>query len=349
MHALIEIQGRRIGTDEPAYIIAELSANHGQSFDTAVELIRAAHEAGADAIKLQTYTADTLTIDCDREEFLIKGTVWDGQNLYNLYRQAHTPWRWQPQLKTIANQLGLTLFSTPFDHSSVEFLEQMDVPAYKIASFEIGDTSLLKRVAQTGKPVIVSTGMAEKSEIDLAMTTLLNHGASQVALLKCTSAYPVPPDSMNLRTIPDMIRTYQVPCGLSDHTLTHAAAMASVCLGGSIIEKHITLSRDDGGPDSAFSLEPTEFKRMVQAVRSIEATLGHVHYGPNSSDKSSRCFRRSLFVVKDIAAGEKFRDDNIRSIRPGQGIEPRFLEEILGKTAKSDVARGTPLAWHHVA
>ena len=344
------INGRLIGAGQRTYIIAELSANHCHSFEQACEIVQLAKSAGADAIKLQTYTADTITIDCEREPFIIQyGTVWDGQRLYDLYDQAHTPWDWQPKLKKLANDIGLDLFSSPFDNSAVDFLETMEVPAYKVASFEIVDTGLLKRIAQTGKPTIVSTGMSTLEEIDRAVQTLKDNGCPQIALLKCTSAYPAPPESMNLQTIPELARRFGVPVGLSDHTLTHESAIASVALGGCIIEKHLTRSRKDGGPDAGFSLEPNEFAEMVQSVRTTELALGHAKFGPSSSDAGNRSFRRSLFVVAKIRQGEEFTEENVRSIRPGQGLEPRFLDEVLGKTATQDVERGTPLAWKHVA
>ena len=344
------INGRPIGNGHKTYIIAELSANHGQSFDRACSLVRFAKEAGADAVKLQTYTADTLTIDCDQDHFRIQqNTIWDGQRLYDLYHEAHTPWEWQPKLKKIANDLGLDLFASPFDDSAVDFLETLDVPAYKVASFEIVDTGLLKRIAATGKPVIVSTGMSTVEEIERAINTLRDHGCPQIALLKCTSAYPAPPESMNLRTIPDLVLRFGLPVGLSDHTLTHESAIASVALGGCIIEKHLTASRADGGPDGSFSLEPAEFAEMVKSVRNTELALGRARYGPTSSDAANRSFRRSLFVVKNVNRGEAFTSDNIRSIRPGQGLEPRFMDDVIGKTATEDIERGTPLNWKHVA
>lgn len=348
LNSTIKIGNTQIGARQPAFIIAEISANHCGSFNRAVELIHAAKYAGADAVKLQTYTADTLTIDCDKPEFLIEGTVWNGQKLYDLYNDAHTPWDWQPKLKTIANEIGIELFSSPFDLSAVDFLQQMNVPAFKIASFEIGDVELLSAVAKTGKPVILSTGMAELEEIDFAVETLWQNGAVDIAVLKCTSAYPSPPESMNINTIEAMVARYGCPCGLSDHSLTHDAAIASVCVGGSIIEKHLTLSRQDGGPDAAFSLEPLEFAELVNRVRSVEKALGSVQFGPCDSDRSNRVFRRSLFVVKDVEAGETFTGENVRSIRPGHGLEPRFFSEVVGKTAIRAIKRGTPLGWEHV-
>lgn len=349
LETTFEIGNAQIGAGNPTFVIAEISANHCGNLKRAIQLIYAAKFAGADAVKLQTYTADTLTIDCERPEFLIKGTIWDGQKLYDLYNEAHTPWHWQPELKAKADEIGIQLFSSPFDSSAVRFLQQMDVPAYKIASFEIGDVDLLRAVAQTGKPVIVSTGMAEPEEIEFAIETLRKNDVTQIALLKCTSAYPAPAESMNVRTVRAMIDQFGCPCGLSDHSLDHDAAVASVCLGGSIIEKHLTLSRDDGGPDAAFSLEPLEFAEMVERVRAAERVLGKVQFGSSDSDKSNRVFRRSLFIVEDVAAGELFTRENVRSIRPGYGLEPKFFEQIIGGRATRDLKRGTPLAWDHVA
>ncbi len=345
MSPFIEINGRRIGPGEPVYIIAEISANHGQSFAQAVELIRAAKSCGADAVKLQTYTADTLTLDCDKEHFKIRGTLWDGRTLHELYREAFTPWEWQPRLKKIAESLGLTLFSTPFDASAVDFLQAMEVPAHKIASFESCDIGLLRKVAATGKPVIASTGMATLAEIDEMVRTLRAGGAEQIALLKCTSAYPAPPEEMNLRTIPHLAEAFAAPVGLSDHTLGAIAPVTAVALGACIIEKHFTRARAAGGPDSAFSLEPREFRAMVEGVRDAERMLGRIDYGLTPAEEKSRAFRRSLFVTADMRAGELFTRDNLRSIRPSGGLHTRHLEEVLGRAASRDIERGTPLSW----
>jgi len=346
MSSFISINERKIGAGAPTYIIAELSGNHHQDFNQAVSLIHTAKEAGADAVKLQTYTPDTITIDCDTEYFRIKkGTIWAGKNLYKLYGVAYTPWEWQPELKKIANDLGLDLFSTPFDHSAVEFLKKMDVPAYKIASFEIVDIPLIQKVAQTGKPVILSTGMASLAEIDEAVRTIKTEGNNQIALLKCTSAYPAIPEEMNLKTIPHLAEAFQVPVGLSDHTLGIAVPVAAVALGARIVEKHFTISRSTPGPDSAFSLEPHEFRAMVDAVRQTEKALGTVNYSVTEHEKASRVFRRSLFAIEDIAEGEIFTERNIRSIRPGYGLSPKYLHEILGKKAIVNICRGTPLQW----
>jgi pseudaminic acid synthase len=345
---LIKIKNRMIGKGFPVYIIAEMSANHGGDFERAVKIIQAAKEAGADAVKLQTYTPDTLTINCDNEFFQIKGTLWEGKNLYELYREAYTPWDWQPRLKKIANDIGLDLFSTPFDDTAVEFLEEMGVPAYKIASFELVDLPLILRVAQTGKPIIMSTGMATLNEIEKAVQTAREAGTTQIALLKCSSAYPAPPEEMNLKTIPHLSETFDVPSGLSDHTMGIAVPMAAVALGASIIEKHFTLSRSFIGPDSAFSLEPEEFKEMVKAVRTVEKALGKVNYELTGKEKESIVFRRSLFVVKDIKKDEVFTRKNIRSIRPGHGLSPKYYQDILDRKASKEIKRGTPLSWNLV-
>ncbi|MFZ5775049.1 MAG: pseudaminic acid synthase [Thermodesulfobacteriota bacterium] len=346
--AEITINGRVIGPGHPVYVIAEMSANHGQDFDQAARIIAAAKEAGADAVKLQTYTPDTITIACDREHFRIQGTIWNGRTLHDLYAEAYTPWEWQPRLKKIADELGITLFSTPFDVSAVEFLENMDVLAHKVASFELVDTELLEKIGATGKPVIMSTGMASLAEIDEAVATLRRAGAGGIALLKCTSAYPAAPASMNLRTIPHLAQGFGVVAGLSDHTTGLAAPVAAVALGASIIEKHFTLDRSTGGPDSAFSLEPDEFAAMVNAVREAEQALGRVSYDLTEAEQKSRAFRRSLFAVADIRAGELLTPQNVRSIRPGHGLAPKHLASVLGRRASRDIGRGTPLAWELV-
>ena len=339
----IKIGRRIVGPNEPCYIVAEMSANHGQNFEDAVQIVRAAKEAGADAIKLQTYTPDTITINCDTEPFLIKGTLWEGRKLYELYGEACTPWEWQPKLKQVANDLGLDCFSTPFDSTAVDFLEKMDVPAHKIASFELVDLPLIRKVACTGKPVIISTGMAVLSEIEDAVRAVEEAGGNQLALLKCTSSYPASPEEMNLRTIPHLTEVFNVPVGLSDHTLGTTVPLVAVALGACIVEKHFTLSRSVPGPDSAFSLEPQEFKTMVNGIRMVEKTLGHVYYGVSEQEAKSRVFRRSLFVVKDIAAGEIFSEENVRSIRPGHGLPPKYINEVLGRRSTRDIMRGTPL------
>ncbi|MGH9463437.1 MAG: pseudaminic acid synthase [Vicinamibacteria bacterium] len=344
----VKISGRVIGPGHPTYIVAELSANHNQSLAEAIELVKLAKEAGADAVKLQTYRPDTITIDCDTEYFRIKGTPWAGRTLYELYAEACTPWDWHPRLNELADQLDLHLFSSPFDHSAVRFLEKMNVPAYKVASFENIDLPLLRCVAKTGKPVILSTGMATLAEIDEAVRTIREAGGKEVALLKCVSAYPALPEEMNLRTIQSLAEVFGVPAGLSDHTLGISVPVAAVALGASIIEKHFTKTRAVSGPDSAFSLEPQEFRAMVDAIRTAEKAIGEVTYGVSAREKESRALRRSLFVVRNMAAGEVFNEDNVRSIRPGHGLHPRYLEKVLGRRATRDVARGTPLDWELV-
>lgn len=342
---VLTIADRRIGPGEPAYIIAEMSANHGRDFDRAVRILEAARAAGADAVKLQTYTPDTLTIDCDREWFRIRGTIWEGRTLYELYGEAFTPWEWQPRLKEIAAGMGLALFSTPFDPSAVDFLEAMAVPAHKVASFELVDLPLLRRIASTRKPVIVSTGMATLAEIDEAVRTLRQAGGAEIALLKCTSAYPAPASAMHLRTIPHLAEAFGVVAGLSDHSTGIAVPVAAVALGASIVEKHLTLERAAGGPDSAFSLEPDEFAEMVRAIRQAEQALGEVAYGGGHGEEASRILRRSLFVVRDMKKGEPFTPENVRSIRPGHGLAPGFLDLVTGRRAGRDIERGTPLSW----
>ncbi len=340
------INSHKIGGGKPTYIIAELSANHNQSYERSVELIHAAYEAGADAIKLQTYTPETITIDARGPLFThSQDSLWSNKNLYDLYSEAYTPWEWQPELKKIADGIGITLFSTPFDPTSVDFLETLNVPAYKIASFEIVDLPLIRYIAEQGKPIILSTGMATLTEIDEAVRTIREAGNDQIALLKCTSAYPAPPAEMNLRTIPHLAGAFGMPAGLSDHTLGIAVPVAAVALGACIIEKHFTLSRADPGPDSAFSLEPHEFRAMVDAVREVEAALGTVSYDASEREKASRVFRRSLFVVKDVEAGEEFTEENVRSIRPGYGLPPKYLSMAVGRRAKRRIARGTPVDW----
>ena len=344
----IKIGNKTIGPGNPTYVIAEMSANHGQSFDQAVAIVRAANDAGADAVKLQTYTPDTMTIACDRPEFQIKGTIWEGRNLHALYREAYTPWDWQPRLRAAAREIGIELFSSPFDSSAVDFLESMNVPAYKLASFELVDIPLIQRMAETGKPLIMSTGMATLEEIDEAMDAAQRAGAKQIALLKCTSAYPAPIDEMNLRTIPELARRFGVPVGLSDHSPGAEVPVAAVALGACIVEKHITLSRANPGPDSAFSLEPDEFKATVNAIRVAEKALGDIHFGSSSHEQNSRAFRRSLFVVEDMKCGNMFSNENVRSIRPGHGLHTRYLPEIVGRRASCDIERGTPLKWEMV-
>ncbi len=344
------IGDRKIGSEAPCYIVAELSANHNQSFDQAVRILRAAKDAGADAVKLQTYTADTITLRSDKEYFRIAGgTLWDGRILHDLYKEAFTPWEWQPKLKAIADELGMHLFSSAFDDSAVDFLERMNVPAHKVASFELVDIGLIEKMARTGKPLIMSTGMASEDEISEALEAARRAGATQIALLKCTSAYPAPPEEANLLTIPELARRFGCPVGLSDHTMGIAVPVVAVALGACIIEKHLCLRRADGGPDGAFSLEPEEFKAMVEAVRTAEKALGAVQFASGPREANSRKFRRSLFVVEDVKKGELFTKQNVRSIRPADGLHPRHFNEVLGKRAACNVERGTPLNWALVA
>jgi len=342
----IKIGNKSIGNNHPVFVIAELSANHLQNFDLAVDTIKAMKKSGADAVKLQTYTPDTITINSDNEYFQIRqGTLWDGKTLYQLYQEAYTPWEWQPKLKKIAEELGLICFSSPFDKTSVDFLEEMDVPAYKVASFEITDMPLIEYIASKGKPVIISTGIATLADMEEAVNVCKKMGNNQIALLKCTSAYPAPLEEVNLRTIPNMADTFNTIVGLSDHTLGISAPIASVALGAKIIEKHFILNRDLGGPDGAFSMEPDEFRLMVDAVREVEKALGTVNYDLTEKTRKSREFSRSLFVVKDIKTGESLTEENVRSIRPGFGLHPRYLEHIIGKNARTDIKKGTPLDW----
>jgi pseudaminic acid synthase len=323
-----------------------MSANHKQDFDKAKRIIEQAKKAGADAIKLQTYRPDTITIDCDSQYFqTAKGTIEEGQSLYDLYREAYMPWEWQPKLKKIADDIGIDLFSTPFDHTAVDFLERMEVPAYKIASFEIVDIPLIEKIASTGKPVIMSTGMASLSEIEEAVNAVRSGGNCQLALLKCTSAYPSMPKEMNLRTIPHLAKTFHVPAGLSDHCLGSTVSVAAVALGACIIEKHFTLSRAVPGPDSEFSLEPNEFEEMVKAIRVAEKALGDVSYQPTQREKVSKLYRKSLFVIDDIKKGELLTERNIKSIRPGYGLHPRYMQKVLGRRVIKNVKRGMPLRW----
>jgi pseudaminic acid synthase len=342
----IKISDKKISSNESTFIIAELSANHLQNFDLAVNTIKAIKESGADAVKLQTYTPETITIDSNKEYFQIKqDSLWDGKTLYQLYQEAYTPWEWQPKLKEIAEKLGIIFLSSPFDRTAVDFLEEMNVPAYKVASFEITDIPLIEYIASKGKPVIISTGIAMLADIEEAVNACKKMGNKQIALLKCTSAYPAPLEEVNLRTIPNLADTFNTVVGLSDHTLGISAPIAAVALGAKIIEKHFILNRNMGGPDAAFSMEPAEFKSMVDAVRDVENALGTVNYVLTEKTQKSRDFSRSLFVVEDIKGGESFTEENVRSIRPGFGLHPRYYGQIIGKKARTDVKRGTPLDW----
>ena len=344
----ITIKGHNIGRDHKPYIIAELSGNHNQSLERALDIVKAAASAGAHAIKLQTYTADTITIDHQGGLFDITDpdSPWHGRNLYALYQEAHTPWEWHKEIFNLANALGMAAFSSPFDETAVDFLESLDVPAYKIASFESTHYPLLKKVAATGKPVIISSGASRLDELYDAVRLLSQHGSSQIAILKCTSAYPASPKNTNLNTIP-VLQSIFPDCiiGLSDHTMGIGAAVASIALGARVIEKHVTLRRADGGVDSAFSLEPQELEALVTECGRAFHALGRVQLDTQPSEQKSRQFRRSIYAVKDIKAGEALTTENIRVIRPGDGLKPRYYEEILGRVAKVSIRRGTPLDW----
>jgi pseudaminic acid synthase len=346
MTAPFSIAGRAIGPGEPVYVIAEVSANHGQDYDTAARIVRGAAEAGADAVKLQTYTPDTITIASDAPAFRAgEGSLWEGTTLHDLYQKAYMPWDWQPRLKALAEELGLHCFSSPFDPTAVDFLLAMDVPAFKIASFELVDLPLIRTVAATGRPIIISTGMATEAEVDEAVATARAAGAREIALLKASSAYPAPPESMHLRAIPALIERYDLPIGLSDHTLGTAATVAAVALGACIVEKHIIASHDDDTPDAAFSLDTAEFAAMVEAIRFTERALGQPIVALTDEEAESRRFRRSLFVVEDVAAGETLTERNVRSIRPADGLHTREYEAVLGRRAARAIERGTPLSW----
>jgi len=341
----IKIGSREIGPGQPVFIVAEISGNHKGSLERAMEIVKAACEAGADAIKTQTYTPDDLTINCEKDQFIVKvNNAWAGRSLYNLYQEAHMPYDWQPELKKVADGYGIPLFSSVFDEKAVDFWEKLGAPAYKVASFEIVDLELLKKIAATKKPVIISRGMASVEEVGLAIKTLRNNGTSELAVLHCVSSYPVLPEEMNLATILDIKQKFGVITGLSSHALGIADAVASVPLGASIIEKHFTLSRADGGVDAAFSLEPQELRQLIQNVRIAEKSIGKVQYGAGIKESENIIFRRSLFVVKDVKAGEKLTRENIRCIRPGYGLSPKLLPEILSKKAVKDIERGTPLS-----
>lgn len=334
---------REIGEGKPAYIIAEMSANHAGDISRAKEIIHAAKEAGADCIKIQTYTPDTLTIDCDNSYFHISNGTWNGENLYQLYQKAYTPWEWQKELFEEAKKAEIDFFSTPFDNTSVDFLEEIGIGFYKIASFELVDIPLIEYVASKGKPMILSTGMATLAEIDEAVEAVKKRGNRNFALLRCASAYPAITDEMNLRTMQNMGDTFGVPYGLSDHSMGSVGAVTAVALGASIIEKHFCLDRAIENPDSTFSMNPMEFKQMVHDIRQAEKAIGSVKYGPSEQEKSSQIFRRSIFCVKNIKRGEKLTSENVRIIRPGYGISPKYYNDILGQTALIDIERGTPL------
>lgn len=339
----IQINNRIIGSGYPVYIIAEMSANHGGSLERAKEIIYAAKESGADCVKLQTYTADTLTIDCDNDFFTLKSGLWKGETLYKLYKKAYTPWEWHEELFDLAGNIGIDIMSTPFDKTAVDFLEKIGISAYKISSFELVDTPLLKYTAQTKKPMIISTGMATFDEILEAYQCVGETKNQQIAFLKCISSYPASVNDMNLKTIHDMIERFQIPIGLSDHSMGSLAPVIAVSLGASIIEKHFCLSRNIETPDSSFSMEPEEFKNMTLAIRDTEKAIGVAEYGALSQEKDNLKNRKSIFAVKDIKKGELFTDENIKVIRPGYGMEPKYYEHTLGKTSSCDIAYGTSL------
>ena len=336
--------------DKKVLIVAELSANHGQKIEIALDTIRSAKRAGADAIKLQTYTADTITIDSDKECFkdVLRGTIWEGRKLYDLYQEAYTPWEWHKELFDTARKEGLMCFSSPFDKTAVDFLEQFNPPAYKIASFEIQDIPLIEYVASKGRPIIISTGIAEMEDINLAIETCRKNHNNKVVLLKCTSSYPAPIDEANLSTIPDMKEKFSVEVGLSDHTLGIIAPVVAVSLGARLIEKHFIIDKSIGGPDSSFSLDEREFTEMVQAIRQTELARGIATYELTDKSKESRKFSRSLFVIKNIKTGELFTEENVKSIRPGYGLHPKFYGYVLGRKAKSNIMRGDALKWEFI-
>lgn len=344
----IVINGRIIGPNKPPYIIAELSANHNGNIERAFETIKAARDNGADAIKIQTYTADTMTIDCDSEEFMIRGGLWDGYKLYDLYKWAETPFEWHKAIFDYAASIGITLFSTPFDESAVDLLESLNTPAYKIASFEATDLPLIRYVASKGKPMIVSTGMCSEHEIEEAVNAAHEGGCRDLVLLHCISSYPAPIDQANLRQMPNLAERFKSVPGLSDHTLGTTASVAAVALGACLIEKHFTLSRKDKGPDSEFSIEPAELKRLCQDTRDAWSALGSVGFERQRAEESSKRYRRSLYFVKNLKAGQAITESDIRRIRPGYGLEPKHFDEVIGRTVKTDVHCGTALQWSHL-
>ena len=349
MNSQISIDGRSIGVDHAPYVIAEMSANHNGNIETAFKIIEAAKLAGADAVKLQTYRPDTITLDCDTEDFRIHGGLWDGRTLYELYEEAYMPWEWHAPLFAHAHKHGITIFSSPFDNTAVDLLEDLNAPAYKIASFEAVDHALIKYVASTGKPMIISTGMADAQEIQEAIDAAREGGCKELAILHCVSGYPAPAEDYNLRTIPDMIRRFGLTVGLSDHTLDNTTAITSVAMGASIIEKHFTLDRKGGGPDDSFSLEPAELAALCKDSKTAWAALGCVDYGRKSSEQGNVKFRRSLYFIKDMKAGEVITSDTVRSVRPGFGLPPKHYETVLGKRINRDASVGTPFAWDFLA
>ena len=341
----MHINHRPIGSGHPPYIIAEMSANHNGSLQTAFRIIDEAKKAGADAVKIQSYTADTITLPCESEDFMIRGGLWDGQSLYQLYQKAHMPWEWHQPLFDYARAAGITLFSSPFDESAVELLESLDAPAYKIASFEAVDLPLIRRAAQTGKPLIISTGMADAEEIAEAVDAARSAGCRELALLHCVSGYPAPAADYNLRTLPDMAQRFRLPAGLSDHTLDNTTAVAAVALGACIIEKHFTLDRNGGGPDDSFSLEPDGLAALCRDSRTAWQALGAVDYGLKSSEQGNIKFRRSLYFVRDMKAGDTIGPDDIRSVRPGYGLPPKYYDALIGRRVTRDIAACTKTSW----
>ncbi|MFG6531417.1 MULTISPECIES: pseudaminic acid synthase [unclassified Sulfitobacter] len=349
MKPSVTIDGCPIGRDHPPYVIAELSANHNGELDQALKIIDAAVDAGADALKIQTYTADTLTIDSDAPDFRIKGGLWDGRTLYDLYKQAYTPWDWHETLFAHARKRGITMFSSPFDTTAADLLDELGAPAFKIASFEAVDLPLIRYVAGKGKPMIISTGMADLDEIGEALQAAREGGCGELVLLHCVSGYPAPPEDYKLATMVDIERRFGVPVGLSDHTLNNVSAIASVALGATMIEKHFTLDRNGGGPDDSFSLEPEDLRQLCRDARITWEAVGTVDYGLKSSERSNTVFRRSLYIVEDIPRGTMITKDNIRSIRPGYGLAPKHYDTVLGQRATHDLRRGAPLTWDDVS
>jgi len=348
MNKVIKIKNRVIGGNNPCYVIAEMSANHAGNFNRAIAIIHSAKEAGANCIKIQTYTADTMTIDSDKEYFQIKQGTWKGENLYNLYKKAYTPWEWLAQLKEEAEKIDLDFLSTPYDKTAIDFLEELGVNFYKIASFEITDIPLIKYIASKNKPIIMSTGMASLEEIEEAVNAVKSQNNNNLCLLKCSSAYPAIPDDMNLKTMKHLEETFDVVVGLSDHSLGSVSAITAVAMGAKVIEKHFCISREIENPDSSFSMEPEEFKKMVEDIRAVERAIGKISYDISEKEKINKNFRRSIFVVKDIKKGEIFTENNIRVIRPAYGLPPKHFEEILGRKASKDIERGTPLEWNMI-
>lgn len=348
MNKEIYIDNRKISGDSPAYIIAEMSANHLMSFSRAKEIIYHLKDSGIDAVKLQTYTADTITIDCDNPEFQIHGGLWDGETLYSLYQKAYTPWEWQEGLLKYANSLGLTCFSSPFDLTAVDFMNEIGMPAFKVASYEINDIPMIRKIAKSGKPVIISTGVAFLEDIERALMVCREEGNENVILLKCTSAYPCPYGDMNLRTIPLLENTFDCMAGLSDHTLGSEVALGGIALGAKVIEKHVIIKREDGGPDAAFSMEIGEFTDMVRQIRNLEKALGKATFELTDNQKSARSGMRSLYVAQDMKKGDRFTAENVRSIRPGMGLHTMYWEDILGKRVRCDLSKGTPMTWNYV-